>query len=383
MKKNYMRRENSRKKLLDAANNRCPVCGRENVPLELDHIVPVSKGGSYGIENLRVICSYCNRRIGNSPYSELEFNLYLKRLMDDSSRYKRVDMETVLPGKTKYRADITAEENSGVTILIECKNRSVIMRNGIMNAISQINEYRLNSHYNKYIIAFPGRVSAGFKTLFSEARIIVWDADYISKTFYSEIYNSNHPYFRDLFLSLVPLEQQPIWHRLIEQLRSCEPGRGNWPSYQKLVGQIFENLFCPPLESPILESSDNCRANRRDLVFPNYADSGFWHFMRQTYMADFVVVEAKNYTKPISKAQVLQTSNYIKPHGAGMFAIITTRSGANTGALQTIREHWMTHKKMILTLDDDDLDGMLRAASSGGDPSRVIGQALQEFRLSI
>ena len=49
-------------------------------------------------------------------------------------------METVLPGKTKYRADITAEENSGVKILIECKNRSVIMRNGIMNAISQINE---------------------------------------------------------------------------------------------------------------------------------------------------------------------------------------------------------------------------------------------------
>ncbi|QWV98956.1 hypothetical protein KP003_06825 [Geomonas nitrogeniifigens] len=150
-----------------------------------------------------------------------------------------------------------------------------------------------------------------------------------------------------------------------------------------MIGQILEHLFCPPLEPPILELSDFNGVNRRDLVLPNYSDKGFWCFVREKYLADYIIVDAKNYKNPISKEQILQIANYLKAHGAGMFAIIVTRIGADKGAILTIREQWMANKKMIVIINDNDVEAMLLAKSAGGDPSKVIGQKLEQFRLSM
>ncbi len=46
------------------AENRCQQCGKsaaDAVKLEVDHIMPVSKGGSDNISNLQVLCFDCNR----------------------------------------------------------------------------------------------------------------------------------------------------------------------------------------------------------------------------------------------------------------------------------------------------------------------------------
>ena len=39
--------------------------------LEVDHIVPVSKGGSDHMENLQLLCGHCNRTKGNRPMEYL------------------------------------------------------------------------------------------------------------------------------------------------------------------------------------------------------------------------------------------------------------------------------------------------------------------------
>ena len=47
-------------------NNQCQICGcilRDN-EIELDHIIPVSKGGSSEEHNVRVTCLDCNRNKG-------------------------------------------------------------------------------------------------------------------------------------------------------------------------------------------------------------------------------------------------------------------------------------------------------------------------------
>jgi hypothetical protein len=48
-------------KVLDRDNTRCVYCGSTE-DLEIDHIIPVSKGGESILENLQVLCRPCNRR---------------------------------------------------------------------------------------------------------------------------------------------------------------------------------------------------------------------------------------------------------------------------------------------------------------------------------
>jgi hypothetical protein len=48
--------------------HKCKLCG-SGAPLEVDHVIPVSKGGSSDLENLQSLCIPCNRRKGAKIYN--------------------------------------------------------------------------------------------------------------------------------------------------------------------------------------------------------------------------------------------------------------------------------------------------------------------------
>ncbi len=378
--------ERIRKKLIEETQGVCPVCGAQNVPLEFHHILPIARGGTNNLENLTILCRNCHHSMDRGGFSEMEFINYLYQLLERNQDFNNNTIEPEISRDPILRADITANRTVNrktESILFECKNAAFMTARRLNAVVSQIDRYRQNSIFDRYVLAFPGRISGAGNLIIRSSGIEVWDADFIAGTFRKEIEESTHPYFKNLFLSLTPIDALSIERQLLEKLKTCQPGKIYWTDYQKLVGQIFEYLFCPPLQSPISESGDKFGVNRRDWIFPNYSDSGFWHFLREMYKADYIVVDAKNYKKPISKTQVLQIVNYLKPHGAGLFAIIAARNGANSGAQLTIREHWMANNKMILVLNDADLEAMLLAASSGGEAYKVIGQGIENFRLSI
>lgn len=52
------------KKLCSQYDNRCLACGRNDIPLTADHIVPVSCGGSNYIDNIQPLCQSCNSSKG-------------------------------------------------------------------------------------------------------------------------------------------------------------------------------------------------------------------------------------------------------------------------------------------------------------------------------
>jgi hypothetical protein len=137
------------------------------------------------------------------------------------------------------------------------------------------------------------------------------------------------------------------------------------------------------LSAPIGELSDYSGANRRDFILPNAAADGFWYFLRNRYAADYVVVDAKNSAKRITKRDVLQIANYLKPQGTGMFALIFSRLGADSGAFHTLREQWLLSGKMIVVLDDANVETLLTDKTVGGRGTQVLEDLIQKFRLQI
>ncbi len=54
-----------REYLLEKWNRKCSYCNAREVPLEVEHIVPKSRGGSNRINNLTLACRSCNEKKGN------------------------------------------------------------------------------------------------------------------------------------------------------------------------------------------------------------------------------------------------------------------------------------------------------------------------------
>lgn len=54
-----------RQYLLEKWGRKCAYCGAENIPLQIEHIKPKSKGGSDRVSNLTLACETCNQAKGN------------------------------------------------------------------------------------------------------------------------------------------------------------------------------------------------------------------------------------------------------------------------------------------------------------------------------
>ncbi len=59
-----------REYLLEKFNRSCAYCDAKNVPLEIEHIQPKSKGGSNRISNLTLACRPCNEAKGNQDIKD-------------------------------------------------------------------------------------------------------------------------------------------------------------------------------------------------------------------------------------------------------------------------------------------------------------------------
>ena len=62
-----------REYLLEKWQRHCAYCGAKHVPLEVEHIVPRSRGGSNRVSNLTLACHPCNERKGKQTAAEFGY----------------------------------------------------------------------------------------------------------------------------------------------------------------------------------------------------------------------------------------------------------------------------------------------------------------------
>ena len=350
--------------------------------------MPIADGGGIGLDNVALLCRNCHYLLDSFRPSELEFVRFLSNILVGSDDYGDVVAESPLRSGEGIilRPDLTAtrrQNGKRERVVIEAKAWSSAGGAQVQAAIAQVERYRRVGMFDAKALVFPGRVGEDGKAALDAADIEVWDLDYVATAFAKEIAAQPPSGFKLLYSLVAHSGGRSESDGLIGRLKACKPGTEDWVTYQKVVADVFEFLFVPPLTSHRWESSDGLGANRRDIILSNYAPDGFWKFLRETYQAYHIVVDAKNRKNRTSKSEALQVANYLKPHGTGKFAIIATRSDESPACRHTIAEQWTLYGKMIVLLKDDDIEAMLLAAGSGGKPEDVIGQKIEKFRLSM
>lgn len=284
------------------------------------------------------------------------------------------------------RFDVVAERD-GHPLLIEIKSQTPQTRSRLRSTIVQLHadaeRYR-QTHLGPspdLVAVFPGVLSQSKLDLVEAEKVQVWDGRYLQRQ--ARQLGVAVPTFVATLEGEERADDREPADELRRRLGRIAPGRDDSLSYEKFCEEALSFLFCPPLNTPISQSHDDSHTNRRDLILPNYATRGFWHFMHNNYHADYVVVEAKNLTDRVGKNEVLQLANYLSRHGTGLVGLIMTRIGMGTSARWTSREQWVLHDKLIVSLNDDDIRQMLLSKQSGTEPSEVVQQRIEDFRLRI
>ncbi len=310
-------------------------------------------------------------------------------------RLIRAILPLALEGKTDFHildesgegADFVVRQGDA-RVIVEVKSVTPQTRARAEAFAQQVTEYR--RHYEKQqrvraIIAVPGIVSEPFTEPFRRRNIEIWDRPVIND-YLNQLRRDVWP--EDIArvaneLLYRPQKALPTERLFADQLRRMPCGRPSAYQYQNLCSNILEFLFHPPLEKALTESRNDSGVNRRDIILPNYASDGFWKFMRDSYQADFVVVDAKNLCGGVRKVDVLQLAHYLAEHGTGLFGMLLTRTGSERSAEIIRREQWVLHRKLIVILNDDDLHQMLVSASGGDSPEAAIRQKIEAFRLGF
>ena len=197
-----------REYLLEKWKHKCAYCGKKDIPLEIEHIVPKSKGGSNRVSNLAIACHECNQSKNNQTAAEFGYpkvqaqakkplrstafmNIVKKRLFetlirnDPSTSYtygyitKRNRILFNIPKSHSNDAFViaggTTQERSPIILSkqVRRQNRSLFKANLLKggrlkrNTIKNINGFRRYDKvlYNKTICFIYGLRTSGYFSL--------------------------------------------------------------------------------------------------------------------------------------------------------------------------------------------------------------------------
>jgi len=314
----------------------------------------------------------------------VNFEKFVFDLLASLGRFDDIQLHTQVKG---CEVDVVAKEFTHKAALpttwyIETSVARVLSVDKLRHDASKLQLIRNSGDPNaRILVVTSGSLTSAAKEFAANIGIEIWDSTTLARIVPESLLVN---YFEGAATqnSTANTEKDKA-QSLLNALQSIEPGSSDSMAYQRLVSEILEFLFVPPLETPRFEIPDGDARNRRDMIFENACATGFWANLRSSYAAHYIVVDAKNYSAGVDKGPVIDIAHYLKPYGCGMFGVLATRHGASGAGLHAMREQWIGNQKMIVALDDDDIKEMLRVKSESGAAEEIIRSKIATFRMAL
>ena len=169
-----------------------------------------------------------------------------------------------------------ARDGASRRVAVEVKHRLAVDVATIRMFIGLRESVRRAAPEYTFIAIVSGALTAAARREAEVAELEVWDGTALVSVVPDDV--------RERYLGVVTPNSTsaiaPRGRALSDALATIRPGRPQWSEYQRLVAQIADYLFVPPLTDLVSEAEDEARRNRRDIVLTNPARDDFWHRMR-------------------------------------------------------------------------------------------------------
>ncbi|MGW4849435.1 hypothetical protein [Nocardia brasiliensis] len=162
--------------------------------------------------------------------------------------------------------------------------------------------------------------------------------------------------------------EAPDFDMLLSAVVSLDPGARDADAYEKAIEQLLSALFYPSLVNPTRQREIHEGRKRIDINFTNMGRTDFFYWLANHYPAANVVVECKNYSRPLANPEFDQLSGRFSP-SRGKYGILVYRSFSDKRAIMnSMRDTARDDRGFITPLDDDDLEALV-------EEHKVLGRA--------
>lgn len=171
----------------------------------------------------------------------------------------------------------------------------------------------------------------------------------------------------------------PDYDALLDAVTSLRPGAADATKYEKAIEALLNATLYPALVAPIPQEKIHDGRKRIDISYTNAAKDGFFLWLAQNYAAANVVVEAKNYERPLANPEYDQITGRFSPSRGKVGLLIYRAMEDKQKVLASCRDAAKDDRGFVLALDDADL-GVLVDEAKRGDVLGHNGLLRERFR---
>ena len=174
--------------------------------------------------------------------------------------------------------------------------------------------------------------------------------------------------------------------RLADAFSAFDPGNknGEAKAFEQLCEDSLVLLFGTDLIGWRSQHGIEHGYQRVDLVARlQPVRSAFWQTLASDFRTRYVVFEFKNYTDKIGQEQIYSTERYLYATALRSVAIIIARNGCSESAERTIQGALREQGKLILCLDLQEFQAMLRSFDAGDDYERTLLAKRDDLLMSL
>ncbi len=282
--------------------------------------------------------------------------------------------------------DFIAENPSKTVVEVMHRPSRIVFRSETLSKVQNLINAAALLNADHYLLVISGefdlkardRVAREFPSL------QIWDGDHVQSLLdkYPNVANefavlSSHT--EAIRRRITPPKLNPRASDLIARLHQLPSGRNYFRNYEDLCVEILNHLFVPPLGVPAMQTISEDGLDRRDAVYQVSSGTNFWGTLRSEFHTRFVVAEFKNYSTELGQKEIESIQQYLFDMAMRRFGLLCGRQQASENGLRARRRAWTENQKMIVILNDGDLEEMIRIKANDGEPSILIDQQINDF----